>query len=114
MEYYIKALKQYSDFNGKATRQEFWMFVLFNIIFGIVASMLDNFLGLSSVATAGLGPIYGIYTLAILIPALAVGVRRLHDIGKSGWWLLISFVPIIGGIWLIVLFATPSKAGATL
>ncbi len=114
MEYYVKALKQYTDFNGKATRKEYWMFFLFNIIFAFVASMLDNFLGLSSIETGGIGPIYGLYILGTLLPGLAAAVRRLHDIGKSGWWLLIAFVPIIGGIWLIVLLATDSKAEATL
>ncbi len=74
------------------------MFVLFNIIFSIVAIVLDNLLGTAS-EDLGYGLIYRLYySLAILIPGLAVTVRRLHDVGKSGWWIFISLVPIIGGI----------------
>ena len=105
MYWYLKVLKQYADFNGRARRQEYWMFVLFNIIVSIVASVLDSILGTW-------GAIAGLYGLAILIPGLAVGVRRLHDIGKSGWMLLIALIPIIGAIWLIILFVGDSAPGS--
>lgn len=110
MNWYLKVLKQYTDFNGRARRKEYWMFVLFNMIFAIVAMVLDNVLGIT-MAKIGYGPIYGIYVLATLIPSLAVAVRRLHDIGKSGWMILIALIPIVGGIWLIVLLATDGKPG---
>ena len=77
------------------------MFVLFNIIFAVVAMILDNMLGLAS-KEYGYGPIYGLYALAVFLPGLAVSVRRLHDIGKSGWWLLIALIPIVGAIMLII------------
>ncbi len=105
MNWYLKVLKQYADFNGRARRQEYWMFVLFNIIFSIAATVLDTILGTW-------GAIAGLYGLAIIIPGLAVGVRRLHDIGKSGWMLLVAFIPVIGAIWLIILFATEGTAGS--
>ena len=110
MKWYLKVLRQYADFSGRARRTEYWMFVLFNIIFAIVAMILDNIFGL----TAGrlpYGVFYFLYVLAVLIPGLAVSVRRLHDIGKSGWMILIALIPLIGTIWLLVLMVTDSKPG---
>ena len=110
MNWYLKVLKQYADFNGRARRKEYWMFVLFNMIFAIVAMILDNILGL----TAGelpYGVFYFLYALAVLIPGLAVAVRRLHDVGKSGWMILIALIPLIGAIWLLVLMVTDSNPG---
>ena len=110
MNWYLKVLQNYTNFEGRARRKEYWMYFLFNIIFGVVAMVLDNMMGLS-MGELGYGPIYLIYVLALLIPSIAVAVRRLHDIGKSGWWMFISLVPIIGGIWLLVLLATEGKSG---
>ena len=110
MNWYLKALKQYANFNGRARRKEYWMFVLFNAAFAIVAMILDNILGIT-IEDVGYGPLYGLYGLAVLIPGLAVAVRRLHDVGKSGWMILIALIPIIGGIWLIVLMATDGDLG---
>ncbi len=108
MNWYLKVLKQYADFSGRARRKEYWMFVLFNIIFAIAAMILDTVLG---IGFAGFGPIYGLYLLAMLIPSIAVGVRRLHDIGKSGWMMLVIFIPFVGGIWLLILFILEGQAG---
>lgn len=110
MNWCLKALKQYADFNGRARRKEYWTFALFNVIFSSVAVMVDI---LSGLAMNGLryGLIYVLYVLATLVPALAVAVRRLHDIGKSGWMLLIVLIPIVGAIWLLVLLFTDSNAG---
>lgn len=110
MSWYLKVLKQYADFNGRARRKEYWMFILFYIIFAIVAIILDNILGLA-MESIGYGPLYGLYTLAMFIPSLAVVVRRLHDTGKSGWMVLVSLIPLVGGIWLLVLMATEGNAG---
>ena len=84
MNWYLKVLKQYADFNGRARRKEYWMFALFNFIFTIVAIILDYALGLT-VGELPYGVIYFLYTLAVFIPSLAAVVRRLHDVGKSGW-----------------------------
>ena len=78
------------------------------MIFAVAAMILDNVLGIA-MEGIGYGPIYGLYLLAIIIPSIAVGVRRLHDIGKSGWMMLISLIPLIGGIWLLVLMVTDSN-----
>jgi uncharacterized membrane protein YhaH (DUF805 family) len=110
MNWYLKVLKQYADFNGRARRTEYWMFFLFNMIFAIVAILLDNFLGIA-MEEIGYGPLYGLYALGMFIPGLAVGVRRLHDVGKSGWMMLIGFIPLIGAIWLLILMLTDSNSG---
>ncbi|MDR1341953.1 MAG: DUF805 domain-containing protein [Prevotellaceae bacterium] len=110
MNWYLKVLKQYADFSGRARRKEYWMFVLFNIIFCVAAMILDNLFGLA-MEGVGYGAIYILYMLAVLIPGLGVGVRRLHDVGKSGWMLLIALIPLIGAIWLLVLFATEGNHG---
>jgi uncharacterized membrane protein YhaH (DUF805 family) len=104
MKWYLQALKKYADFNGRARRMEYWMFVLFNVIFAISASIVDNILGTGWEGGGGL--IYLLYVLFAFIPGLAVAVRRLHDTGKSGWMILIIFIPIIGFIWLLVLMFT--------
>lgn len=103
MKWYFKVLGQYADFSGRARRKELWMFVLFNVIFVLVASFID---GLVSGIMGFREPIYVcsiIYSFSVLLPTLAVYVRRLHDTGRSAWWLLISLIPVIGGIWLLVL-----------
>lgn len=110
MKWYLKVLKQYADFSGRARRKEYWMFFLFNMIFGMIAMILDNIFGIAF-GGIGYGPLYGLYTLAVFIPGLAVAIRRLHDVGKSGWMILINLIPIIGVIWFFVLLVTDSNPG---
>ena len=93
MEWYLKVLKQYTDFNGRARRKEYWMFVLFNSIISVILNMIEP-------------TVYLIYVLAILVPSIAVLVRRLHDVRKSGWFMFIALIPIIGSIWLLILACT--------
>ncbi|MEU9131470.1 DUF805 domain-containing protein [Kitasatospora sp. NPDC048540] len=101
MDWYLAVLKNYVGFSGRARRQEFWMFALVNIIISIVLAVIDNVAG-----TAVLG---SIYALAVLLPSIAVGIRRLHDTNRSGWWVLISLIPFIGSIILIVFLATEGQ-----
>ncbi|MES2558335.1 MAG: DUF805 domain-containing protein [Bacteroidota bacterium] len=110
MKWYLKGLRQYADFSGRARRMEYWMFTLFNILFITVAIILDNLLGLT-VGVLPYGLFYFLYALAVFVPGLAVSVRRLHDIGKSGWMLLVALIPIAGAIWLLVLMLTDSNTG---
>jgi uncharacterized membrane protein YhaH (DUF805 family) len=110
MEWFLKALRQYSDFEGRARRKEYWMYTLFYIIFAVVAIVLDMILGFTT-DDLGYGLLYILYVLAMLIPTLAVSIRRLHDVGKSGWMILVGFIPIIGAIWLIILFVSDSNPG---
>lgn len=97
MNWYIHVLKNCFYFSGRARRKEYWMFMLFNIIFSIVAMIMDSIL----FGQSGGGILYGIYTLILLVPTIAVGIRRLHDVGKSGWWLLIGLIPVLGGLLLL-------------
>ena len=108
MNWYLEVLKKYAVFSGRARRKEYWYFVLFNIIISIVLVMIDGMTGSFS-AEGGLGLLSGIYTLAVLIPSVAVSVRRLHDTNRSGWWLLISLVPLIGGLVLLVFLVFDSE-----
>jgi uncharacterized membrane protein YhaH (DUF805 family) len=110
MKWFVKCMKQYADFGGRARRTEFWMFVLFNIIFSVIASLIDRAIGFK-IGAIQMGIIGLIYSLAVLIPALAVSVRRLHDIGKTGWMVLINLIPLIGLIWFIVLMVKDSQPG---
>lgn len=103
MEWYLKVLTNYVGFQGRARRKEYWMFVLFNIIISIVLGIIEAVIGTNQVLSF-------IYSLAILLPSLAVAFRRLHDTGKSGWWLLIGLIPLIGSIILLVFFCTDSDA----
>jgi uncharacterized membrane protein YhaH (DUF805 family) len=111
MKWYLKVLKQYADFNGRARRKEYWMFLLFNVIFLILAMGIDSLTGLNFGGNP-YGVFYLLYGLAVFVPGLAVVVRRLHDVGKSGWMYLIALIPIVGGIWLLILLVTKGDAGA--
>ena len=110
MNWYLSVLKKYAVFSGRARRKEYWMFFLFNIIFAFVAMILDNALG-TAIEGSGYGLIYILYTLAVLLPGIAVSVRRLHDVGKSGWFLLIILIPFVGAIWFLVLACTDGNPG---
>ena len=114
MNWYLKVLNQYFDFNSRARRKEYWMFALVNFIISMLIIRVDNALGFSFNYTgniSGTGVFNLLYNLLILIPSLAVTVRRLHDVGKSGWILLIGLIPIVGAIWLLILLLRDSEAG---
>jgi uncharacterized membrane protein YhaH (DUF805 family) len=97
-------LEKYAVFGGRARRAEYWWYILAQII---IFAALAVLMGVSSV----FGVLYVVYAIATFIPSLAVAIRRLHDTSRSGWWLLISFVPFVGGIILIVLLALDSTPG---
>lgn len=94
MNYYTDALKKYFVFEGRTSRKQYWMFVLFNLIVSIVIAIIGGIIHMKSIGN--------IYSLAVLIPSIAIGVRRLHDIGRTGWWMLLCLVPIVGWIVLII------------
>jgi uncharacterized membrane protein YhaH (DUF805 family) len=94
MNWYLAVLKKYAVFGGRARRMEYWMFFLFNFIISFAIGFLESIIGSPMILST-------IYSLAVFVPGLAVTVRRLHDTGKSGWWILIAFVPFVG--WLILL-----------
>jgi uncharacterized membrane protein YhaH (DUF805 family) len=113
----------YVTFSGRARRSEFWFWFLFAIIAGVVAAVLDSMLfpammdvqtemgdGVASFSAQG-GPISALVSLGLFLPGLAVAVRRLHDVDRSGWWFLLAFIPLIGIIVLIVWWATEGTRG---
>lgn len=104
MQWYMKVLKNYVGFQGRARRKEYWMFFLFNFLFTMLLSIIEMMLGLGGILS-------GLYGLAVLLPTLAVSVRRLHDIGRTGWWMLLSIIPVIGLIVLLVFAVFDSQPG---
>jgi uncharacterized membrane protein YhaH (DUF805 family) len=104
MNWYLMALKKYVDFSGRSRRKEYWMFFLFNIIIAVVLGIIEGILGIA-------GVISGLYCLAILLPGIAVTIRRLHDTDRSGWWILVGLVPIIGGLVLLFFMIQDGKPG---
>lgn len=114
MNWYIKVLKNFSNFSGRARRSEYWFFVLFNFIFAMLAMILDNILGTTidiPYSAINYGYLYFLYALFAFLPGLAVAIRRLHDIGKSGWMFLVVLIPCVGPIWLLILLCTDSQQG---
>ena len=110
MDWYLTALKKYAVFSGRARRKEYWYFVLFNFLISLGLGLIDSVLGLT-LENSGMGLLGGLYSLAVLIPGIAVAVRRLHDTGRSGWWLLLSLIPFVGVIILIVFLASGTESG---
>lgn len=104
MNWYLKVLKQYADFNGRARRTEYWMFVLCNVIISVVLAVVAGIIRMPLLPS--------LYSLAILVPGIAVSVRRMHDLGKSGWVLLFGLIPLIGGILLLIWAATEGTRGS--
>ena len=105
MNWYLGCWKKFAEFSGRARRQEFWMFALFNTLASFALAIVDGILGTS-------GALGGLYSLAVLIPSVAVSVRRLHDTDHSGWWILINVLPLIGWIIYLVFLCSDSKPGA--
>ena len=118
--YFIDTIKnRYAKFDGRATRSEYWYFILFYFIVSFIVVALDTFvvnpmLGATPEQAAQGGILQILLALALLIPSIALGVRRLHDIGKSGWWILVGLIPIIGLIVLIYFYVQDSQAGSNL
>lgn len=122
MDWYLTALRKYSRFRGRSRRKEYWFFTLFNALIAlglsIIGAVLAGVLTSSGASTGGLllstllnivSLLSAIYSLGTFIPSLAVSVRRLHDIGKSGWWLLIGLIPLLGVIVLLIFFIQDSQ-----
>jgi uncharacterized membrane protein YhaH (DUF805 family) len=104
VNYYFEVLGKYADFSGRARRAEYWMFTLVNVIISVVIAVAEE--------VAGSGGIVGlIYGLAVLLPGFAVTARRLHDTDRSGWWMLISLIPILGWIVFLVFMCTDGSPG---
>jgi uncharacterized membrane protein YhaH (DUF805 family) len=103
MNWYLEVLKKYAVFSGRARRKEYWYFVLFNFIIMVILSIIDQAINSAILST--------IYSLAVLIPSIAVTVRRLHDTNRTGWWVLIGLIPLIGLIVLLIFTVQGSQKG---
>ena len=101
MSWFVEALKKYAVFSGRSRRKEYWYFVLFVVIISIALSLIDSLIGAYD-RSSGAGLLSTIFSLAVLIPSIAVSVRELHDIDRTGWWVLISLITLIGWIVLLV------------
>ncbi|HSF78165.1 MAG TPA: DUF805 domain-containing protein [Steroidobacteraceae bacterium] len=101
MNWYLEALRKYAVFEGRARRMEYWMFVLINCLIVVVLSVVDTVVGLFSLGNS-VGALTGLYWLVVLVPSVAVTVRRLHDTDRSGWWALLALLPVLGTIVLFV------------
>ena len=108
MNWYLEVLRKYAVFSGRARRKEYWYFVLFSTLISIALMAIDGITGTFS-PLVGTGLLGGLYTLAVLIPTIAVSIRRLHDTGHSGWWLFIVLIPLIGAIVLFVFLVKNSQ-----
>lgn len=110
MHWYLDVLKKYAVFQGRARRKEYWMFTLFSMLIYIGLMIIEGILGMGS--EGGIGLLSLFYSLGVLLPSLAVTVRRLHDTGRSGWWLLIGLIPLVGGIVLLVFMVLDGQPGS--
>jgi uncharacterized membrane protein YhaH (DUF805 family) len=111
MNWYLAVLKKYAVFAGRARRKEFWLFVLFNTLIAVVLAMIDMVTGTFD-EDVGLGLLSGLYALAVVVPSIAVTVRRLHDTDRSGWWYLLVFLPVIGGLVILVFMCLDGTPGS--
>lgn len=94
MNWFVAVVKKYAVFSGRARRKEYWMFALVYLLIAIVLGLLDGMLG-------GAGVLGAVFAIALLLPSLGVTVRRLHDTDRSGWWVLVGFIPFVG--WIVIL-----------
>ncbi|WP_237068560.1 DUF805 domain-containing protein [Microbulbifer guangxiensis] len=110
MHWYLKVLRNYTNFHGRAQRREYWFFVLFNLLIALMLSTIDGVTGLYS-EEYGVGLLSGAYALLVLLPSLAVTARRLHDTGRTGWWILVSLIPLVGYLVLLAFMVFDSEPG---
>ncbi|MBA3668448.1 MAG: DUF805 domain-containing protein [Sphingomonas sp.] len=110
MDWAMRPLEKFADFSGRAPRAEYWWFYLLFVILYLVVSIVDSMVGVKAFGPYGI--LVALLSLALLIPSLAVGVRRLHDTDRSGWWFLIILIPLIGAIVLLVFFVSGGTKGS--
>jgi uncharacterized membrane protein YhaH (DUF805 family) len=110
MRWYVKVLKDYAEFNGRARRREYWSFYLVNLLIALVLAIVDLGTGFFYEPT-GQGLFSTLYFLGVVMPATAVSVRRLHDTGRTGWWLLLFIIPLLGALAIVVFMLLNSDPG---
>lgn len=111
MDYMLMPLRRYAEFSGRSRRKEYWMFTLLMVIAGIVIGTVEGILGINTMVGGIYGPLTTLLILATIVPSIAVGIRRLHDTDRSGWWLLICLIPLIGSLVLLYFFVSDGTSG---
>lgn len=105
MNWFLAVVRKYAVFSGRARRKEYWMFALIYLLIAIVLAMLDGLLG-------GAGVLSAILAIGLFLPSLGVTVRRLHDTDRSGWWVLVGFIPFVGWIVILVFMCLAGTPGS--
>lgn len=111
LDWMLMPLRRYADFSGRSRRKEYWMFTLGVVIATLVLAIVEGVLGLSGMVAGVYGPISTLFFLGLIVPSIAVQVRRMHDLDKSGWWVLIALIPFIGSIVLLVFMCLEGTRG---
>lgn len=111
MDWMLLPLKRYADFQGRSRRKEYWMFVLGIFIAAIVLSIIEGIAGVNGMIAGAYGPLTAIFFLVIIVPGIAVQVRRFHDQDKSGWFVLIGLIPLLGGLVVLVFMCLEGTRG---
>jgi uncharacterized membrane protein YhaH (DUF805 family) len=111
MEYMFMPLQRYADFSGRSRRKEYWMFLLGIIVLAVVATIIDRVLGMGGMVLGFYGPVTSLLALAIIIPSIACQVRRFHDQDKSGWFVLLGFIPFVGSLIVLVFMILEGTKG---
>lgn len=112
LDWMTMPLKRYTDFSGRSRRKEYWMFVLGVFIVAVVLGIIEGILGLSGMVAGAYGPLTAIFLLGIIVPSIAVQVRRFHDQDKSGWFVLLALIPFLGGLIVLVFMCLEGTKGA--
>jgi uncharacterized membrane protein YhaH (DUF805 family) len=111
MDYALMPLRRYAEFSGRSRRKEYWMFTLLMLVAGLVIGTIEGILGINTMIGGVYGPLTTLMLLGTIVPSIAVGIRRLHDTDKSGWWLLIALIPLIGSLILLFFFVSDGTKG---
>jgi uncharacterized membrane protein YhaH (DUF805 family) len=111
MDYMLMPLRRYAEFSGRSRRKEFWMFELGMLIAFVVLMTVEGMLGINTMVGGVYGPLTTLLGLGLLVPSIAVAIRRLHDTDRSGWWLLLSFVPLVGALVLLFFYVSDGTSG---
>ena len=111
MDWMMLPLRRYADFNGRSRRKEYWMFILGVIIVAVVLGVIEGAMGMSGMVGGVYGPLTTLLLLAVLIPGIAVQVRRFHDQDKSGWFVLLGLIPLLGGLIVLVFMCLEGTKG---
>lgn len=111
LDWMLMPLRRYADFSGRSRRKEYWMFIVGVIVAAVLVGIIEGVLGMSGMVGGVYGPLTLVLLLGIIVPSIAVQVRRFHDQDKSGWFVLLSFIPFLGGLIVLVFMCLEGTKG---